>query len=75
MFVDGESAVNLMPYTMLCKIGKFDEHLTQTDIMLVDFEGNVSSTQGVICVELTIGSKTFQLLSLSLKGGDLIIYY
>jgi hypothetical protein len=29
--------------------------LTQTDMMLVDFEGNVSPAQGAICVELTIG--------------------
>jgi hypothetical protein len=55
MLVDGGAAVNLMPYTMLCKIGKFDEDLIQTDMMLVDFEGNVSLAQGAICVELTIG--------------------
>ena len=58
MLVDGGAAVNLMPYTMLRKIGKSDEDLTQTDMMLVDFEGNVSPVQGAICVELTIGSKT-----------------
>jgi hypothetical protein len=43
---------------MLRKIGKSDEYLTQTDMMSVDFEGNVSPAQGAICVELTIGSKT-----------------
>jgi hypothetical protein len=57
MLVDGRAAVNLMPYTMLRKIGKSDEGLTQTDMMLVVFEGNVSPSQGAICVELTIGSK------------------
>jgi hypothetical protein len=46
-----------MPYTMLRKIGKFDEDLTQSDMMLVNFEGNVSPAQGAICVELTIDSK------------------
>jgi hypothetical protein len=43
--VDGGAAVNLMPHTMLRKIGKSDEDLTQTDLMLVDFEGNVSLAQ------------------------------
>jgi hypothetical protein len=43
-------------------------------MMLVDFKGNVSSAQGAICVELTIGSKTFPTAFLSLKGWDLIIY-
>jgi hypothetical protein len=30
MLVDGGTAVNLMPYTLLRKIGKSDEDLTQT---------------------------------------------
>jgi hypothetical protein len=42
--VDEEAVVNLMPYTLLRKIGKLDEDLTQTYMMLVDFEGNVSPT-------------------------------
>jgi hypothetical protein len=73
MLVDGGVAVNLMSYTMLRKIGKSDEDLTQTDMMLVDFKGNVSPTQGAM--ELTIGSKTFPTTLLSLRGRDLIIYY
>jgi hypothetical protein len=57
-----------MPYTMLCKIGKSDEDLTQTDMMLVDFESNISLTQGAICVELTIGSKTLPTAFFVTKG-------
>jgi hypothetical protein len=58
MLVDGGAAVNLMSYTILRKIGKSGEDLTQTNMLLVDFEGNISSAQGAIYVELTIGSKT-----------------
>jgi hypothetical protein len=68
MLVDGGAAVNLMPYTMPRKIGKSDEDLTQTDMMLVDFEGNVSLSQGAICVELTIGSKTLPTAFFVIKG-------
>jgi hypothetical protein len=68
MLVYGGGAVNLMPYTMLRKIGKSDEDLTQTDMMLVDFEGNVSPAQGAICVELTIGSKTLPTAFFVIKG-------
>jgi hypothetical protein len=57
-----------MPYTMLSKIVKSDEDLTQTDMMLVDFEGNVSPTEGAICVELTIGSKTLTTTFFDIKG-------
>jgi len=43
---------------MYRKLGKGDQDLTKTDIMLKDFEGNVSPAKGAVCVELTIGSKT-----------------
>jgi hypothetical protein len=68
MLVDGGDAVDLMPYIMLCKIGKSDEDLTQTDMMLVDFEGNVSPTLGAICMGLTNSSKTLQTTFFVIKG-------
>ena len=42
MLVDGGAAVNIMPYVMLCKLGKSQDDLTKTDMMLKDFEGVVS---------------------------------
>jgi hypothetical protein len=53
---------------MMRKIGKSDEDLTQTDMMLVDFEGNISPAQGTICVELTIGSKNLPTTFFVIKG-------
>jgi hypothetical protein len=47
-----------MPYVMYPKLCKGDQDLTKTDMMLKDFEGNVSPVKGAICVELTICSKT-----------------
>jgi hypothetical protein len=61
------AAVNLMSYTMLRKTGKSDEDLTQTNMMLVDFEGNVSPAQGAICMELTIGCKTLPIAFFDIK--------
>ena len=49
MLVDGGAAVNIMPYAMLCKLGKSNEDLTKTDMMLKDFEGVVSPTVGALC--------------------------
>ena len=46
LLVDGGATVNLMPYIMLRKFGKSEEDLTKTDMMLVDFEGNVSNATG-----------------------------
>jgi hypothetical protein len=68
MLVDGGAAVNLMSYALLRNIRKSDEDLTQTDMMLVDFEGNVSLAQGAICVELTIDSKTLLTTFFVIEG-------
>jgi len=57
IFINGGAAINIMPYTVYRKLGKGDQDLTKTDMMLKDFEGNVSPVKGAICVELTIGSK------------------
>jgi len=57
ILIDGGAAINIMPYVVYRKLGKGDQDLTQTDMMLKDFEGNVSPVKGAICVELTIDSK------------------
>jgi len=58
ILVDGGAAINIMSCAVYRKLGKGDQDLTKTDMMLKDFEGNVSPVKGAICVELTIGSKT-----------------
>ena len=47
MLVDGGAAVNIMPYVMLRKLGKSQDDLTKTDMMLKDFEG-VSCFGGIM---------------------------
>ena len=56
MLVDGGAAVNIMPYVMLCKLGKSQDDLTKIDMMLKDFKGVVSPALGALCIDLTIGS-------------------
>jgi hypothetical protein len=46
MLVDRGAAVNLMPYTTFCKLGKGLEDLLETDMISKDFGGNTSKTQG-----------------------------
>ena len=58
MLVDGGASINLMPYTTFRKLGKGPEDLLETDMMLRDFEGNTSKTQGATNVELTIDRKS-----------------
>ena len=46
ILVDGGAAINIMPYAVYRKLGKGDQDLTKTDMMLKDFEGNVSPVKG-----------------------------
>jgi hypothetical protein len=68
ILVDGGAAINIMPYTVYRNLGKRDQDLTKTDMMLKDFEGNVSPVEGAICVELTIGSKTLPTTFFVISG-------
>ena len=68
ILVDGGAAINIMPYAVYRKLGKGRQDLTKTDMMLKDFEGNVSPVKGAICVELTIGSKTLPTTFFVISG-------
>jgi len=68
ILVDGGAAINIMSYIVCRKLGKGDQDLTKTDMMLKDFEGNVSPIKGAICVELTIGSKTLPTTFIVISG-------
>ena len=68
MLVDGGAAVNIMPYATYRKLGLGDGDLIQTNMVLKDFEGAVSSTWGEICVDLTIGSKTLLTMFFVING-------
>ena len=54
VFVDGGAAVNLMPQSLLMKIGKFDIDLKRHNMFLSNYEGNTSHILGVIQVNLSV---------------------
>jgi hypothetical protein len=58
MLVDTGAAVNVMPYSVLRQLGCSAEDLIKMNITLSDFNGQVSKAQGVLNVDLTVGSKT-----------------
>jgi hypothetical protein len=68
ILIDGGATINIMPYVMYQKLGKGDQDLTKTDMMLKDFECNVSPAKGAVCVELTIGSKTLPTMFFVING-------
>ena len=58
MLVDTDAVVNLMPYSVLHRLGRSAADLIKTNVMLNDFNGQPSETKGVLNVELTVGRKT-----------------
>ena len=68
ILIDVGAAINIMPYAVYRKLGKGDQNLTKTDMMLKDFEGNVSLVKGAICFELTISNKTLPTTFIIISG-------
>jgi hypothetical protein len=62
MLVDTGAAVNIMPYSVLCRLGHSVGDLIKTNITLSDFNGQTSEAQGVLSVDLTVGGKTVPML-------------
>jgi hypothetical protein len=58
MLVDTGAAVNIMPYSVLRRLGRSTRDLIKTNVTLSDFNGQTSEAQGVLSVDLTIGNKT-----------------
>jgi hypothetical protein len=58
MLVDTSAAVNITPYSLLCRLGHSTGDLIKTNVTLSDFNGQTSEAQGVLNVDLAVGSKT-----------------
>jgi hypothetical protein len=68
MFVDGGTAVNVMPYTTFRKLGMGPGDLTPKSIILNDFAGNPLDTKGCVHVDLMIGFKTLLTTFFVIEG-------
>jgi hypothetical protein len=58
MLVNTGVAVNIMPYSVLSRLGHSVEDLIKTNVALSNFNGQASDAQGILNVDLTVGSKT-----------------
>ncbi len=58
MLVDGGAAVNLMTYSLFKKLGRGDNELKKTNMILNGFNGEPMEAKGIFSVELTVGNKT-----------------
>ncbi|KAK2422316.1 hypothetical protein QL285_032860 [Trifolium repens] len=56
VLIDGGAAVNLMPLSMLPKIGKYDCDLSAHNIVLSNYEGKTGHSRGAIQVDVAVAS-------------------
>jgi hypothetical protein len=57
ILIDSGATVNLMPYSIFKKLGRDDDELVKTNLMLNGVGGNLMEARGVVSMELTLGSK------------------
>ncbi|KAK1610238.1 hypothetical protein QYE76_033911 [Lolium multiflorum] len=58
MLVDTGAAVNIMPYSMLRRLGLSTGDLIKTNVTLSDFNGQALEARGILNMDLTVGRKT-----------------
>jgi hypothetical protein len=58
MLVDIGAAVNIMPYSMLRRLGQSAGDLIKTNAMLSSFNSQTSEVKGILSVDRTVGNKT-----------------
>jgi hypothetical protein len=58
MLVNTGAAVNILSYSVLRRLGRSAEDLIKTNVTLNDFNGQALEAQGILNVDLTVGSKT-----------------
>jgi hypothetical protein len=58
MLVDVGASINILPFSLFKKLGHVESDLKRTNLSLSGFVGDLKETKGIICMELTSGSKT-----------------
>jgi hypothetical protein len=61
MLVDGGPSINILPLSLFKKLGHIKGDLKRTNLSLSGFTGDPTEATGIICKELTIGSKTMPM--------------
>jgi hypothetical protein len=57
MLIDDGASISLVTYTVFKKLGREDNELVKTNLMLNGVLGTPMEARGVISMELTVGSK------------------
>jgi hypothetical protein len=58
MLVDGGASINILPLSLFKNLGHAEGDLKHINLSLSGFAGDPTEAKGIICKEVTIGSKT-----------------
>jgi hypothetical protein len=58
MLIDGGASINILPLSLFKRLGHIKGDLKRTNFSLSDFAGDPTEAKGIICKEVTDGSKT-----------------
>jgi hypothetical protein len=70
MLMDGGASINILPLSLFKKLGHIEGDLKHINLSLSGFGGDPTEAKGIICKELTVGSKTMPMafLVVDVKG-------
>lgn len=58
VLIDCGACINMMPHSLLRKIGKYDTYLKSNEMVLLNYKGKTSRHLGAIQVHVVIGTAT-----------------
>lgn len=62
VLIDYEAYINVMPHSLLKRIGKYDTDLKSNNTVLSNYKGKTNRSLGVIQVDMVIGTTTRPIL-------------
>jgi hypothetical protein len=70
MLVDGGASINILLLLLFKKLGHIEGDLKHRNLSLSSFAGDQTEAKGIICKEVTVGSKTMPtvFLMVDVKG-------
>jgi hypothetical protein len=58
MLIDGGASINILPLSLFKKLNHIEGDIKRTNLSLSSFAGGPMEAKGIICKEVTVGSKT-----------------
>lgn len=68
ILIDGEVVFNILPRSMLHKFGRIVKDLIPHNIVVSDFCGKPSDSEGMICLDVSVGSKRRPMMFLVISS-------